>query len=344
MEEVTKLVSLGCSYENREVKLANNIDLQCDKDNQWNPIGSETNKFKGTFDGNNKIISNIYIDSNENYQALFGWNTGIIKNIIVSNSIIKTTSQNVAGIVAYNDVTGIIENAHNKSCVVKLDNASGDSYAGGICANNSGIIRKCSNEAEISSNTKGSANAFNSTAGGIVGGTLYASAEISECYNNGDIEAKSTSRCSYTGGIIGVSFGGSIVLQNCYNTGEIVSEGVLAPGANPTTYKYSTAGGIIGYLYSTMECSYCYNTGNIVSLQYSGGILGCHDGGSLNKFENVYYLNTSSNYIIGNSANVTGKLEDEDMKTNILLENLNDKWKQISNLNNGYPILKWQKI
>lgn len=93
-----------------------------------------------------------------------------------------------------------------------------------------------------------------------------------------------------------------------------------------------------------MECSYCYNTGKTESQQHSAGILACHythSGAVLPKFEKLYYLNTSAAYIIGNSSDTTGILEEGDMKNNVLFNNLNNgKWLQVTN---DYPILKWQQ-
>lgn len=346
LEEVAQLVNLGCSYENKTITIGSDINLNGSKDNQWIPIGNQTNKFKGTLDGNNKTITNLYIDSNENNQALFGENSGTIKNITIANSSIKSSSEYTAGIVAYNDTTGIIENVHNQSCTITLDSANGTMFgatAGGICAVNYGVIKKCSNNADVLSNTKEMPR--NATAGGIVGGAFEINqCEILECYNTGDITATSDSRCGYSGGIIGASTIGKLSIHNCYNTGKIVSKGI---SGNAINYKYATSGGIIGYIGADVECSYCYNIGKIEAQQNFGGILGCNGlnngyGGSLTQFTNLYYLDTSADYIVGNSSDTAGCLTNENMKGNGLLNNLNDKWRQLENLNDGYPVLSWQ--
>lgn len=41
--------------------LKDNIVLNCNENNQWTPIGSESNRYTGTFDGNGKTVSGIYI-------------------------------------------------------------------------------------------------------------------------------------------------------------------------------------------------------------------------------------------------------------------------------------------
>ncbi|MCI8760166.1 MAG: hypothetical protein HFJ34_03455 [Clostridia bacterium] len=348
LEEVAQLVNLGCNYENKTITMGTNIDLKGSEDSQWIPIGNETNKFKGTFDGSNKIITNLYINSNENNQALFGANSGTIKNITIADSTIKSTKGYTAGIVAYNDTTGIVENVHNQSCNIIVDSSTGamsDTIAGGICAVNYGVVKKCSNNADISCNTKGVPH--NSCAGGIVGSAIDINqCEILECYNTGDITATSDSRCGYSGGIIGMSGIEKLWIKNCYNTGKIVSKGI---SGGVFFYKYSSSGGIVGYIDKNLECSYCYNIGKIEAQQDYGGILGCdgrnngHGGGTLAQFTNLYYLDTSADYIVGNSNHdETGKLSENSMKGNVLLDNLNDNWTQSKDLNDGYPVLSWQ--
>lgn len=348
LTEVAQLVNFGCTYENKVVTIGSNIELKGNQDNQWVPIGNETNKFKGTLDGNNKVILNLYIDSNENNQALVGWNAGTVKDITIVDSCIKSTSENAAAIVAYNDETGKIENAHNESCTVTVDDANGLANAGGICAFNRGIIKGCSNNANISANTKG--EVYNANAGGIVGcsytnnGIFAGKSEILECYNTGDIIGTSSSRCGYGGGILGASNIERLIIQNCYNTGKITSRGI---SVGMSHYKYANSGGIIGVIASDLECSNCYNIGLIDGQQHAGGILGCNaqnngSGGSMTQFEKLYYLDTSTNYIVGNYSDITGRLTDEQMKGNELLNNLGDKWTHLENLNNGYPVLNWQ--
>lgn len=46
----------------------------------WTPIGDETNKFLGTFEGNNYKISNLYSATEEN-QKLFRTETGTVQNV-----------------------------------------------------------------------------------------------------------------------------------------------------------------------------------------------------------------------------------------------------------------------
>jgi len=92
LEYVSLLVNNGKAnnFNGKYLKLFNNIRLK----NNWIPIGTSANKFQGTFDGNDKTISDIYINSNEDYRGLFGYVIyGNLKNIKVIESYIISLAQ-----------------------------------------------------------------------------------------------------------------------------------------------------------------------------------------------------------------------------------------------------------
>ena len=70
-------------------------------------VGTDDNKFKGTFDGNFHTL-NIYMDRDENYAAPFGVTSGAtIKNLTVTGDI-KTDHKFAGGFIAYaNNTDGI---------------------------------------------------------------------------------------------------------------------------------------------------------------------------------------------------------------------------------------------
>ncbi len=98
-------------------------DLYLNYDN-WEPIGTEENKFKGTFDGNgykiiNVTINNINIGSSI---GLFGWNDGIIKNIGLEDVSINGII-NGGGITGQN--SGNIENSYVVGSVIGFKDIGG---------------------------------------------------------------------------------------------------------------------------------------------------------------------------------------------------------------------------
>ena len=59
-----------------------NIDLGCNDSNPFTPIGASM-AYKGTFDGNGKTVSGLYVKDNQ-YSGLFGKLNGAkIKNLTV---------------------------------------------------------------------------------------------------------------------------------------------------------------------------------------------------------------------------------------------------------------------
>lgn len=102
-----------------------NYILACDIDlstySNWQPIGDKNVPFRGTFDGNGNTISNLHItsleDSNNVYVGLFGYNTGVIKNLSVEGEIALENSnvEYVGGIAGLNG--GTIENCQSNVAI-----------------------------------------------------------------------------------------------------------------------------------------------------------------------------------------------------------------------------------
>ena len=74
------LVNEGNNFAGKTVALTADIDL-AGKD--WTPIGNYDNQFKGSFDGGEKTISNLNINSTARNVGFFGYTAGgEIKDII----------------------------------------------------------------------------------------------------------------------------------------------------------------------------------------------------------------------------------------------------------------------
>ena len=122
-------VNGGNTFAGKTVMLTADINLN---NKEWTPIGNGTNKFSGTFDGNNKKITNFVVD-NESYAGLFGcaFPSALIKNVIIENADISTHHYGGA-VVGY--IYGSIENCTvlNSSIVADLDkdNDNGDKIGG----------------------------------------------------------------------------------------------------------------------------------------------------------------------------------------------------------------------
>lgn len=293
----------------------------------FNPIGmSNTREFRGTFDGNGKEISNIYINRpTENYVGLFGGNSGIIERLGVSGNI--TGNKYAGGIKAYG---GTVRYCYNKV------NVTGKEGVGGIGGYTVGI-NNCYNIGKIVIESD-SSNGTSYSGGGIAGNEQ--SKSIENCYNLGEIELKSG---NYIGGIVGV-YGN---VYNSINLGELSYTG--------NSKFYIGIGGIEGGCENLIKNCYSFNIINYGTAPNVGGVLGQTNsiGGTVT---NCYYLKgTAPGGIKG--ADVVGQaeaLEASQMPSVIsvlLTENekveyngeMVDAWKEdTNNINNGYPILYWQ--
>ncbi len=163
-------------------QVANDIDMT---DETFEPIGTSTIPFTGTFDGNGHKITNLTIITEKNNVGMFGSvNKGTIRNFILENiNIVSTISNNsIGGLIGYNNGT------ISKVCVT--GRISGTQKVGGLVGYNSGSI----------SNTYSTAN-VNGTqeVGGLVG---YNTGSISNTYSIGEVSAESSSNI---GGLIGYS-------------------------------------------------------------------------------------------------------------------------------------------
>ena len=193
---------------------------------EWTPIGTASAHYTGTFDGNGKTISGIYINGGDVYKGLFGYigEDGEVKNLGLVDSSIHGNSYvgSIAGISK-----GSIKDCYNEGSV------SGINYIGGIVGSGTGSITNCNNKGKVNSKSE---------VGGIAG-KIEGGASIEDCYNEGSVSGNN----EYVGGIAGRSYISSIT--DCYNEGDVSSTG-------------NFVGGIIGSgTGSSIED--CYNTGDV---------------------------------------------------------------------------------
>ena len=202
------------------------------EEKSWVPIGNSNEKYQGTFDGNNKTITNLYINASQNYMGLFGCTySGTIKNLTFEYANVTKTN-NYAGVLVGKAFGGsTLQNIKiSNTCQIK-----GGKYTGGIAGDLVGNAYNCVNYAMVqgikfigglcgrysSSRTGNSmtacANYGNVTAssqdvGGLVG--YFDSGTIQDCANYGGV--KGTERVA---GMVGSVTNGKI--QNVFSYGNI---------------------------------------------------------------------------------------------------------------------------
>ena len=307
---LAELVNNGNDFSGKTILLTADIVLNDTSDwenwensapkNSWSSIGSDSgnssNPFSGTFDGQGHTVSGIYINSENDYQGLFGYNEGTIKNIGVTESYIKG-DYCVGGVCGLNNTwRGTISNCYNSGAI------SGNEEVGGVCGGNysGSTISYCYNSGPINGtgeytiaggvcgeNNGTISNSYNSGTvignryvGGVCGSDSYGT--ISNCYNTGTISGNLE-----VGGVCGWKTG---TISNCYNTGTINGD--------------ENVGGVCGFS-GDGSISNCYNTGTINGDSYVGGVCGYNGGGTIS---NCYYLQgTAEGGINGND--VSGQAE-----------------------------------
>lgn len=242
--------------ENLIVSLETDLDLTGNKFDGI-PI------FCGMFEGNHHTISGLNITGDGSAKGLFRYLTenAVVQNLSVKGKVSPQGSRSyiggiagsnagtvlncsfsgeikgkdyVGGLVGVNEVTGTIENCQSEGSI------QGTHFIGGIAGENCGVIRECTNLANV--NTEVQKNNL----------------EVADI----TMESLTGSEASYTvtdvGGIAGSSSG---VIKGCDNQGTV--------GYQHIGYNIGgIAGSQVGYIYD------CNNQGQVLGRKEVGGIVG----------------------------------------------------------------------
>ncbi len=211
--------------------LGNDIDAS-DTQN-WNggagfePVGTDTNPFTGTFDGQGHTITGLYINRpSEHFVGLFG---GICDGAEVENVIlidVNITGCGSVGALAGGSLSSTISCAWSSGVVIGT--SPDQHYVGGLIGFSYGansLVYKCCSSANVHAISDFyPAN----RAGGLAGGNGQGSIMI-DCYATGDVSGKSK-----IGGLVSDntygSYGGYI--KRCYSIGKVTGSGGGLVGFN----------------------------------------------------------------------------------------------------------------
>ena len=311
---------------NLDVILMRDIDLS-GEDFSGIPI------FCGSFDGNGHAVTGLSITTGGSNMGLFryvdasavienlsvsgevapdgsrctvggiaGNNAGIIRNCSFSGTV--SGSNDVGGLVGINAVSGTIEDSRCSGVI------SGDHRVGGIAGNNPGVIRGCSNRAEVNTTAEENQVALSDITlntvigtesagtvtdiGGIAGSS---SGVIRECKNRGSVGYQ---HMGYNvGGIVGTQTG---YVYKCHNFARV--------------YGRKEVGGIVGQMEPTTTIEYTKDTLQILQAQL----------GTLSQLTNQAFSSiqdgTSDAY--SQMGNIYGSVEDAKDAVDSLLPNPDD--------------------
>jgi uncharacterized repeat protein (TIGR02543 family) len=231
--------TLGAHY-----RLTANITLS----GSWTPIGNDTNRFTGGFDGNGHAITGLTITGTANSQGMFGviGVGGIVKNLGLVNVNISGY-EGVGGAAGTN--RGMVQNCYTTGNI----NGGGGTGIGGVVGYN---FAEVSNSYSTCNIIGGGGEGV----GGIAGSNYFLAGDyngvVSNSYFTGSISGNNS-----VGGIVGYNEGAVI---NTYSTGNVTGTGNNVGGivgrnnnsASSVQYNYATGivsggtiqvGGIVGY-------------------------------------------------------------------------------------------------
>ena len=225
----------------------------------WVPIGSEDRKFNAIFDGGGHSITNLYINSGDNYVGLFGYTSQgsaiqraslesvrvtsagyAIGSLVGANGGTITASHAAGSVLGDGDSVGglVGSNLHSRSITITASyatgNVSGASNVGGLVGDNRGAISD--------SYAAGSVSGV-SGVGGLIGGNQNFGA-ITASYATGNV-----SGISNVGGLVGVNLNNGSITAS-YATGSVAGSG-------------SNIGGLVGLSRSGRAITASYATGSV---------------------------------------------------------------------------------
>ncbi|MBX2983161.1 MAG: T9SS type A sorting domain-containing protein [Flavobacteriales bacterium] len=316
------LVAGGNDFSGKTINIMNDLDLAA---HLWTPIGPDyTLPFSGTVDGNDHVISNLFIViPGVDWTGLFGMCTNsTISNIRLDNVYLRAAG--TAGALMGNCAT----NSTITDCHATGVDIVGTSFnVGGLVGSmmtNSNMLR-CSSTGSVTGESQ---------VGGLVG-SPWDLTSITECWSGGTVSAQ-----HLAGGLVGyctIAFlpDRNNTLNNCYSRANV-------------TVVNGRAGGLYGGADGNLIAANCYSTGTATGAELIGGFIGAVGG--MNTTNSYWDMETSglANGIGGwlgaeSPQEITGKTTAE-MKTTTMVDLLNGTqtsapWTIDPSINDGYPIL-----
>ena len=233
----------------------------------WMPIGTEAGPFTATFEGNEHVVSDLYIlwlEERVDLQpaGLFGYldSAAAVMDLGVLKADI-TGRQMVGALAGYN--RGLIQRSHASG------NVDGSAQIGGLVGENHGDIQ----------NSQSTARALGWSQVGSLVGTNYGS--ILDSHADGGASGQGE-----TGGLVGFNRGN---VSSSYATGSVACAdshcgGLIGSNQGDLSESYASGnvlgvwriGGLAGISEGTISRSYA--TGRIVGAEDVGGLIGHNSG------------------------------------------------------------------
>ena len=212
-EDNTRSTVAANDFAGKTFVLTNDIDLG---GKEWTPIGDSKHIFKGTFDGNGKVVKNLVITGNNSNVGLFGvTHDGEIKNFTVENA--KVSGRLNVGVVAGQPYTS----KYTDITVKGLVEVNGMAYVGGVGGKNAyadwtNVKVDADANSYVKANSVENGTAYRTYVGGVVGFNGEGGHKFTNITSNINVEG---STCD-VGGLFGIAHYGNQFID-CVCTGNV---------------------------------------------------------------------------------------------------------------------------
>lgn len=255
-----KEVNSGNSYAGYTVNLTEDVDLI---KYQWSPIGKSGKPFQGTFNGQDHIISNLFINKPFTSDVgLFGFTTnGEVKNFTLHNAFVKGYLD--VGAIAGTPYTSKYTNI-SLTGDVKVD---GYAYVGGMFGKNAyADLTDLTIKVDEGSYVNADSEYYRTYVGGLVGFMGEDPHTVKNVTSNIDVIG---STCD-VGGITGIAHYNNTFI-NCHSSGNVTLKSANDAGDE------LEIGGIAGVWHNkngtTVTISDCSYTGTLSSYNVNTGFV-----------------------------------------------------------------------
>ena len=222
LRAMAELVNGGENNTNINITLAKDITLT----EVWTPIGSSSNPYIGTFNGNNKTITGLTLTTGDRI-GLFGQvgTNGTVKDLKLAD-VNVSGNDNVGAVAGCNE--GTISNCSVSGSIQGNQNVGG---VVGVMSTNSEMIACC-----VTGDVKSTVASSEANVGGVVG--MMTECSITACYSTGNVTAANGTN---VGGVVGCS--NMSTITSCYHaTGDVTGTGDAIGGVLGTDNSVTSTG------------------------------------------------------------------------------------------------------
>jgi hypothetical protein len=286
----------------------------------WLPIGNySTTSFSGSYDGGNHTISNLVINRTAGHQGFFGYVTGSVSNLSVTdlNYTISGSSWGVGGLAgAVLGSNSLVTNCHSSGSITsEVENTGGLLGYLGL-----GVTTNCSSSVNIDG------NGGLERGGGLIG---FSSGQVSNSYSTGNV----INILQSAGGFIAILYYDNVPcsITNCYSTGNVSR----ASASTFTVY----IGAFVGFKPTQAEITNCYATGTVTFENAADPLNKGFTNNSTNTSNNFWNSTTSNQTsATGATALTNSEMQDYTNFTTAGWDFYHD-WSISPTYNNGWPNL-----